>query len=88
MRISIEKMQEILVRCLARLGCSKIGVLVIMAELQNPDDTWEMLTYISENPKATPAELYEMSSKISSARDRLMEAEEAENPENPEEAED
>lgn len=65
-------------------GCGTEQMLLTGIQLWHPDDIVEMILYMANNMEATPAELYKMSSKISSERDRLMEAEEAENPENPE----
>lgn len=62
-------------------GCSIEQVLLTGVQLWHPDDIVEMILYMADNMEATPMQLYEVSLKISSARDRLMEAEEAENPE-------
>lgn len=62
-------------------GCSIEQVLLTGVQLWHPDDIVEMILYMADNMEATPMQLYEMSSKISSARDRLMGEEEEENPE-------
>lgn len=80
--------QKDLVHGMKLFGCSTEQILLTGVQLWHPDDVVEMILYMADNNDATPMELYEMSSKISSARDRLMEAEEAENPEEAEEAED
>lgn len=86
--MELTQAQKYLLSGLKAFGCGKAQVLAMMFQLCHPDDTEEMIQYMMENTSSSPAELYEMSLKISSARERLMEAEEAENPEEAEEAED
>lgn len=86
--MELTQAQKDLLSGLKAFGCGKTQVLAMMFQLWHPEDTEKMIQYMMDNLSSSPAELYEMSSKISSARDRLMEAEEAENPEETEEAED
>ena len=84
MKISVVKMQDDLIVCLKLFGCSTIEILVIMARLWHPDDMREMLLFMAEHRAATPAQLYEISSKISSKRGDPPEIEEEEDEEDDE----
>lgn len=49
-------------------GCSWIQPLTMLAMLWHADDLVEMLRYMVDNLNSTPAQLYEMCSKIYSKR--------------------
>ena len=60
--------QKDLVRGLKLFGCSWIQTLTMLAMLWHRDDLVEMLRYMVDNLDSTPAQLYEMCSRISSRR--------------------
>ncbi len=78
MEYSLTQAQKDLIHGLKLFGCSELQTLVMLAQLWHPDDLLEMLDYMLDHTKATPEELYEMSSKISSRRPRPEEDKEDE----------
>lgn len=65
---SLTQAQKDFVRGAKLFGCGRMQTLTMLAMLWHRDDLVEMLTYMVNNLDSTPAQLYEMCSRISSRR--------------------
>ena len=71
MEESLTQAQKDFVHGAKLFGCSFLQTLTMLAMLWHPADLGEALRYMVDNLDSTPAQLYEMCSRISSRRPGL-----------------